>query len=78
MGQRAIPSRISRHSYHPGEQTVKNKNLDYRVERDVCASFDPDDERDAPLTEQVKQGHISETPISRDHDAALPRNNPLR
>jgi DNA replication ATP-dependent helicase Dna2 len=31
MGQRAIPSRISRHSYHPGEQTVKNKNLDYRV-----------------------------------------------
>ena len=31
MGQRAIPSRISRHSYHPGEQTVKNKNLDYRI-----------------------------------------------
>ena len=33
MGQRAIPSRLSRHSYHPGEQTVKNKNLDYRVQR---------------------------------------------
>ena len=32
MGQRAIPSGISRHSYHPGEQTVKNKKLDYRVE----------------------------------------------
>lgn len=31
MGQRAIPSRISRHSYHPGEQTVKSKKLDYRV-----------------------------------------------
>ena len=31
MGQRAIPSGISRHSYHPGEQTVKNKKLDYRV-----------------------------------------------
>jgi len=33
MGQRAIPSRLSRHSYHPREQTVKNKNLDYRVQR---------------------------------------------
>jgi len=42
------------------------------LERDVGASFDPDDERDAQLTEQVKQGHISETPIRRDHDAALP------
>jgi hypothetical protein len=31
MGQRAIPSRISRHSYHPGEQTVQSKKLDYRV-----------------------------------------------
>jgi hypothetical protein len=31
MGQRAIPSGISRHSYHPAEQTVKNKKLDYRV-----------------------------------------------
>ena len=36
MGQRAIPSRLSRHSYHPGEQTVKNKNLDYRVEEHDC------------------------------------------
>ena len=32
MGQRAIPSGSSRHSYHPGEPTVKNKKLDYRVQ----------------------------------------------
>src|SRR6266851_9660244 len=31
MGQRAIPSWISRHSYHSAEQTVKNKKLDHRV-----------------------------------------------
>jgi hypothetical protein len=33
MGQRAIPSWISRHSYHSAEQTVKNKKLDHRVIR---------------------------------------------
>jgi hypothetical protein len=31
MGQRAIPSWISRHSYHSAEQIVKNKKLDHRV-----------------------------------------------
>jgi hypothetical protein len=31
MGQRAILSWISRHSYHSAEQTVKNKKLDHRV-----------------------------------------------
>jgi hypothetical protein len=31
MGQRAIRSWISRHSYHSAEQTVKNKKLDHRV-----------------------------------------------
>jgi len=31
MGQCAIPSWISRHSYHSAEQTVKNKKLDHRV-----------------------------------------------
>jgi hypothetical protein len=42
------------------------------LEIDVRAGFDSDDERDAQLTEQGKQGHISKTPICRDHDAALP------
>ena len=32
MGQRAIRSWISRHSYHSAEQIVKNKKLDHRVE----------------------------------------------
>jgi hypothetical protein len=32
MGQRAIRSWISRHSYHSAEQTVKNKKLDHRVQ----------------------------------------------
>jgi hypothetical protein len=32
MGQRAIRSWISRHSYHSAEQTVKNKKLDHRVD----------------------------------------------
>src|SRR5215813_12198197 len=45
MGQRAIPSRISRHSYHPGEQTVKSKKLDYRVhstaEEMACSQTPP-------------------------------------
>src|SRR5882724_9186723 len=31
MGQRAIRSWISRHSYHSAEQTVKNKKLEDRV-----------------------------------------------
>src|SRR2546428_14018059 len=31
MGQRAIPSWISRHSYLSAAQTVKNKKLDHRV-----------------------------------------------
>ena len=42
------------------------------LERDVCAGFDPDDEGDAQLAEQGKQGHISKTPIRRDDDAVLP------
>jgi len=33
MGQCAIPSWISRHSYHSAEQTVKNKKLDHRVSK---------------------------------------------
>jgi hypothetical protein len=35
MGQRAIPSWISRHSYHSAEQIVKNKKLDHRVDIDI-------------------------------------------
>src|SRR4051812_42701515 len=42
------------------------------LERDVCAGFDPDDEGDAQLAEQGKQGHISKPPIRRDDDAVLP------
>ena len=33
MGQRAIPSRISRHSYHLPEQNVKDKKLYHRVKK---------------------------------------------
>ena len=32
MGQRAIRSWTSRHSYHSAEQIVKNKKLEHRVE----------------------------------------------
>jgi hypothetical protein len=42
------------------------------LERDVGAGFDPDDEGDAQLAEQCKQGHISKTPIRRDDDAVFP------
>ena len=41
------------------------------LESDVGASFHSNDERNAQLAEEGKQGHVSKTPIGRDDDGAF-------